>query len=55
MGKFTVYREGEAIESAMFPIPLNYEKILKKTYGDWMKKPRGERTKGVSYWDRQEN
>ena len=32
---------------------LDYE--LKKTYGDWMKKPRGERTKGVSYWDRQEN
>ncbi|MCM1124308.1 MAG: LicD family protein, partial [Eubacterium sp.] len=51
--EFTVYRGGEAIDSAMFPIPLEYEKILKKTYGNWMKKPRGERTKGVSYWDNQ--
>lgn len=56
MQKFTVYkyRKGEPVESAMFPIPLKYEKILRKTYGDWMKRPRGKKPKGVSFWDRQE-
>ncbi len=54
MVKFTVYREGKAIESAMFPIPSGYKKILRKTYGDYMKRPRGKRPKGVSFWDRQE-
>ena len=56
MKKFTVYRyrKGEAVESAMFPIALNYENILRQTYGDWMKRPRGKKTKGVSFWERAE-
>lgn len=51
MRTFSVFNaEGEAVESARFPIPSDYEKILETTYGEWRVRPKGERAKAVSYW-----
>lgn len=53
---FCVFDEkGEIVKRTRFPIPENYEDILKKTYGNWKRKPRGIKTKDISYWLNKEN
>lgn len=48
---FTVFNnKGESIESLLLPIPSEYKKILRTTYGEWRIRPKGQRPKGVSYW-----
>lgn len=50
---FYVYdNSGSVVKVASFPIPANYEDILKKTYGNWKRKPRNVKTKNLSYWSR---
>lgn len=48
---FAVFNsDGEIVESIQVPIPSEYKKILRATYGDWRIRPKGEKPKGVSYW-----
>lgn len=42
---------GEVVKTGYFSIPIGYEGILKKTYGDWHKRPKGRRMPGVSFWE----
>lgn len=43
-------KNGKVIRRGMFPIPEGFNEILSTTYGNWYAKPRGRRSKDVSYW-----
>lgn len=33
-----------------FPVPVEYKKVLRTTYGAWQRRPKHVKTKGVSFW-----
>lgn len=42
--------KGIIIRKGQFPVPVEYNEVLCKTYGNWHVKPKGRRSKDVSYW-----
>lgn len=52
---FYLIKEGKEIDKLMLTVPIEYEEILRKTYGNWRRRPKGKKPKGVSYWIKGEN
>lgn len=47
---FKLIEKGIVVDELYLPVPIKYEKVLEMTYGEWNKRPRNKRAKGLSYW-----